>query len=274
MAPFLLPLLGFLAATRTSLPEWLDDLLPLLLVGSLILVLGWAVVRGLPRWSLAYLGFVLVLGIIVSGYDRLWGWIYPFFIGLFGPRSVWPLPVRVLYGGTFTFIMSLSILVGALIAVKLLQLLPFARGVWQRIRADWTQLSFLFYGGLVFGISILFDEYHHAEIWLSATWILLALGAWLYLRAKGRWQRSLALIFGATGAMWTVALAKWVLIPLQKWPMGYPLSPSEATRWVETGSALAGWLCILLMLVAPALMDLLPPAPGSIVSREEDPATA
>jgi hypothetical protein len=274
MVLFLLPLLGFLAATRTNLPGWLDELLPMLLVGSLLLALGWAVIKGLPRWSLAYLGFALMLGITISGYDRIWSWIYPFFIGLFGPRSIWPLAVRVLYVGTFTFIISFSTLVGALIVVNLLRLVPSARGVWQRIRADWTQLSFLFYGGLVFGVLLPFDEYHHAEIWLSTAWLALALGAWLYLRAKGQWQRILALIFGATGAMWIVALAKWVLIPLQKWPTGYPVSPSEATRWVETGSALVGWLCILIMLVAPALLDLLPRAPGPIVSREEDPVTA
>jgi hypothetical protein len=273
MVLFLLPLLGFLTATRTNLPAWLDDLLPMLLVGALLLALGLAFVKGLPRWSLPYLGFALLLGIMLIRYDRLWSWIYPFFIGLFGPRSVWPVPVRVLYVGTFAFIISFSILVGALVVVNLLRLLPFARGVWRRIRADWTQLSFLLYGGLVFGILLPFDEYHYAETWMSATWIVLALGAWWYLRAKGHWQRILALICGATGAMWIVALAKWVLIPLQKWPAGYPVSPSEATRWVETSSALIGWLCILMMLLAPALLDLLPQVPSPIVSKEEEPVT-
>jgi hypothetical protein len=274
MAVFLLPLLFFVAAAGTDLPRWLDDLLPMLLVGALLIALGLAIIKGLPRWSLAYLGLVLMLGITITGYDRIWSGIYPFFIGSFGPRSVWPVPVRVLYGGAFAFIIYFSILLSGLIVVNLLRLLPFARGVWQRIRADWTQLSFLFYGGLVFGIPLLFDEYHHAEMWHSAVWLVLALGAWLHLRARGHRQRILALIFGATAAMWAVACAKWVLIPLQKWPMGYPLSPSEATRWVETGGALVGWICILIMLVAPALLDLLPQAPGPIVSREEDPVTA
>ena len=138
--------------------------------------------------------------------------------------------------------MLFLILLSALILVNLLRLLPYTRGVWQRIRADWTQLSFMLYGGLVFGILLAFDEYRHEELWKFIAWICLALGAWLYLRAKGQKQRILALIGGATGAMWIVALAKWMLIPLQKWPTGYPVSPSETTRWVETGSAMVGWV--------------------------------
>jgi hypothetical protein len=58
-----------------------------------------------------------------------------------------------------------SILMGALILVNLLRLLPQTRGVWQRIRADWTQLSFLLYGGLVISTMLLFDEYHYDTIW-------------------------------------------------------------------------------------------------------------
>jgi len=94
------------------------------------------------------------------------------------------------------------------------------------------------------------------------------------LFSVGVWQRILALIGGATGAMWMVALAKWALIPLQKWPTGYPVAPSEATRWVETGGAMIGWVWILIMLVAPALLNLLPQAPSPILSKEEDPVSA
>jgi lysylphosphatidylglycerol synthetase-like protein (DUF2156 family) len=174
----------------------------------------------------------------------------------------------------FDFIFFFSILLGALILVNLLRLLPHTRGVWQRIRADWTQLSFLLYGGLVISTMVLFDEYHHDSVWQLVAWSCLALGAWLYLRAKRQKQRILALICGATGAMWIVALAKWVLIPLQKWPTGYPVSPSEAIRWVEVGSAMIGWVWILIMLLAPALLSLLPQSPDPIDSSERGPVAA
>jgi len=169
----------------------------------------------------------------------------------------------------------LMILLGALMLVNLLRLLPYTRGVWGSIRADWTQLSFMLYGGLVFSIMLLFDEYQHDAIWKFIAWTCLALGAWFYLRAKGKLQRILALTFGATGAMWIVALAKYILIPLQKWPTGYPIAPSETTRWVETGSTVVGWGWVIFMLLAPSLLNFLPYAPGPTASKEEEePATA
>lgn len=274
MIIFLLPLFSIWAVTGISLPQWMDYFLLILFWGTVLFALGLAIIKGLPRWSLPYLGFVLVLGIILSRSDRIWSWIYPYFIQSFGPRSYWSTLIRVFYSGIFAFIMSFAILLSALILVNLLRLLPYTRRVWQRIRADWTQLSFMLYGGLVLGILLVFDEYRHEDIWKLIAWICLALGAWLYLRAKGQKQRILALIGGTTGAMWIVALAKWVLIPLQAWPTGYPVAPSEATRWVETSGALIAWVCCLIILLAPALLNLLPQTPSPIVSKEEDPVIA
>jgi hypothetical protein len=274
LLPLLIALFSILGTTGINLPYWMDFFGLFLFWGPVIFVLGFAIIKGLPRWSLSYLGFVLMVGIIFSRYDRFWGWIYPYFTQSFGQRSIWSLPIRIIYVGTFAFIMMFSILLIALILVNLLRLLPYTRGVWQRIRADWTQLSFLLYGGLVFGILIVFEEYQHEYIWQLLAWICLALGAWLYLRAKNQKQRILALLGGATAAMWFVALAKWMLIPLQEWPTGYPVAPSEATRWVETGSAMINWVFILIMLIAPALLNLLPQAPNPILSKEEDPVSA
>jgi hypothetical protein len=273
MIIFLLPLVSIVAITGISLPQWIDYFVLILFWGAVLFALGLAIIKRLPRWSLSYLGFVLMLGFVLSPYSRLWGWIYPYFIQSFGPRSYWSLPIQIIYVGIFAFIMLFSILLSALILVNLLRLLPYTRGVWQRIRADWTQLSFMLYGGLVFGILLAFEEYRQEEIWKLTAWICLALGAWLYLRAKGQKQRILALICGATGAMWIVALAKWVLIPLQKWPTGYPVAPSETSRWVETSGAMIGWVWILIMLIAPALLNLLPQSPSPIVSKEEDSVT-
>ncbi|HEX6303310.1 MAG TPA: hypothetical protein VFZ76_03910 [Anaerolineales bacterium] len=267
--PLLIPIIGYLASTGTSIPRWLDAIILILFWGVLIAALVLAIFKGLPRWSLSYLGFYLMLGILLARYDRIWaGWIYPEFIQAFGPRSLWPLAVRVGYGAVFALIILFSILLSALILVNLLRLLPDYSDLWQRMRGDWTQLSFVVYGGLVPGILFTFDEYHYDQIWLFMAWTCLALGAWLYLRARKRKQRILALMGGATGAMWIVALAKWVLIPLQHWPDGYPVAPSPATRWLETGSALVGWGLILTMLLAPALLKLLPTSPPQSVREK------
>jgi len=37
----------------------------------------------------------------------------------------------------------LTVLLGAFILVNILRLFPYTRAVWKRIRADWTQLSFM-----------------------------------------------------------------------------------------------------------------------------------
>jgi hypothetical protein len=265
---FLLPVFSILAVTDTNSPQWRDYILLILFWGCIIFATGLAISRRVPHWSLPYLGFISMVGIILARTDRIWGWIYPYFIQTFGSRSVWPLSIRILYVGIFGFIMTVMILLGALLLVNLLRLLPHTRSVWRRIRADWTQLSFMLYGGLVFSIMLLFDEYRHEEIWKFIAWTCLALGAWFYLRAKRQLRRILALTLGATGAMWIVALAKWVLIPLQKWPTGYPIAPSETSRWVETGSAMLDWVWILIMLLAPALLNLLPSPTNSGIKED------
>jgi hypothetical protein len=236
----------------------MDYILLILFWGSIIFAVGYAISRRVPRWSLPYLGFISMVGIILTRTDRIWGWIFPYFIKSFGSRTVWPLSVRIIYVGIFGFIMMVMILLGALLLVNLLRLLPYTRGVWKRIRADWTQLSFMLYGGLVFYILLLFDEYRYEEIWKFIAWICLALGAWAYLRVKVQKRRIVALLCGATGAMWIVTLAKWVLIPFQMWPNGYPIAPSETTRWLETSSAMLDWVFLLIMLLAPALLSFLP----------------
>jgi hypothetical protein len=269
LLPLLIPLFSFMRTTGMVLPQWMDLFEQYLFWGPLILVLGFAIIKGLPRWSLSYLGFVLMVTIILSRYDQFFGWIYSYFTQSFGARSFWSLPIRIMYGGMFALIMLFSFLLMGLILVLLFRLIPHTRDVWKRIRTDWTRLSFLLYGGLVFGILIMFDEYHHEHIWLLLSLICLAIGAWLYLRAKNQKQRLLALLGGVTTAMWIVALAKWMLIPLQEWPTGYPVAPSETTRWLETGSAMIYWVFILIMLIAPALLNLLPQAPHPILSERE-----
>jgi hypothetical protein len=274
MTIFLLPLISIFTITNSNFPEWMNYIFLVLFWGWIIFAIGLAFSKRFPGWSLPYLGFVLILGLIIGGTDRIWSWIYPYFIQLFGPRSVWPLLIRIIYVGLFGFIMMFIILLGALVLVNLLRLLPYTRSVWQRIRADWTQLSFMLYGVLVFDIILTFDEYRYEDIWKFIAWTCLALGAWFYLRGKGQKRRILVLIYGATGAKWIVTLAKWILIPLQKWPDGYPIAPSETTRWVETGSELVGWVWILIMLLVPAFLSFLPPTPGIITSKEEDPIVA
>jgi hypothetical protein len=115
---------------------------------------------------------------------------------------------------------------------------------------------------------VVFDEYHHAEIRIFAAYMCLTLGAWFYFCSKGRGKRIMALICGTITSMWVVALAKWALIPLQKWLLGDPVSPSETSRWVGPSSAIIGWVGRLIVLLAPALILLLPKASRPIVPEQ------
>ena len=271
MVIFLLPILSISLTTWLYLPQWIQVVLTFLFWGFTIYSVGLAVARRMPRWSLSYLGFLLIIGIIIFWqFDKAWTWTYLYFIQSFGPRSMWPLGIRIIYGGGGTFTFIFSILFGALILVSILRLIPYTRIIWLRIRTDWTQLSFLLNGSIVFLVIFAFEEYRYDDIWKLAAWASLAVGAWLYLRAKEQKQRILALICGATGAMWVIAIGTWVLIPLQDWQERYSLISMQELRWTDTSVAIIGWICILLAMIAPALLNFLPHTPPNV---QEDVAS-
>jgi len=268
MIIFILPLISIVLTGNISLPEWTNYVLLVLFWGSIAFAIGLAAKRRIPRWSLPYLGFVLMVGVIIGGPDRIFNWLYPLFIQAFGAMPVWPIFIRIIYTGIFGVTMMLALLVGALVLVNLLRLLPFTRKVWQHIREDWTQLSFLIYGSLVFSPILLFEEIRYAEISKFIAWLCLALGAWLYLRFNKTKQRILALIGGAAGAMWSVAISYWILIPLQDWQRR-SLASMQELKWNEVGSVLLFSVITFATLLAPALLKFLPTLPNLAV--QEDP---
>jgi hypothetical protein len=255
---FVLPLFSFLEIFQFDFPNWVDIVTVFVIWGAVILTLVLALIKRLPRWSLPYLGFLLMVGMVFAEYYRLWMWIYPLFLDIFGPRAGWALSTRVVYAGVSETFSWLTLFLSAVILVNLLRLIPFTRGVWQRIRTDWTELSFLLYGALVFYIMLTYDEYRQEEIWKFAAWLCLAVGAWFYLRGETQKQRIWALAGGATAALWITTLAKWLLVPLQEWPTGWPVAPNEASRWVETSYTFMSWGGFMVVMFAPALLDLLP----------------
>jgi len=271
MIIFILPLISIILTGNISLPEWTNYVLLVLFWGSIAFAIGLAAKRRIPRWSLPYLGFVLIIGVIIGGPDRISSWLYPLVLQVFGAMSVWPIFIRVIYTGIFGFTMMLALLAGALVLVNLFRLLTFTRGVWQHIKEDWTQLSFLLYGSLVFSPVLLFEEIRYAEISKFTVWLCLALGAWLYLRSNETKQRILALIGGATGAMWSAAISYWILIPLQDWQRR-SLASMRELQWTETGSVLLFSVIILATLLAPALLKFLPTPPNLDVQEDITPA--
>jgi hypothetical protein len=263
-AMFVFPLISTaIHFTTIDLPNWMGIPLLVIFLGIIAFALVLTVIRGLPRWSLSYFGLVLTIMVFYSLGIILWGlFFYPAWMLIFGPMDSWSLPVRLLYGGlmnAFTWFLVLSI---ALILVTILRHWSKIHTLWQHIREDWTQLSFLVYGGFVFYIWLTFDEYQQEYPWLFAAFASLAVGAWLHLLAKSKTTRILALIGGVTAAMWIVAIAKWNLVPMQNWPVNL-----EAERVYEPLAALGSWIATSMALIAPALLNLLPPSPSPIIDH-------
>ena len=158
--------------------------------------------------------------------------------------------------------MWLIVLLVAVIIFHLLKHWPRIHSLWRHIRADWTHLSFLLYGGSVFYIWLIFDEYRYEDSWISGAFVGLAIGAWFYLRAKGQNMRILALISGVTAALWVVTVGKWILVPMQNWPVNI-----EAERIFESLRTIGSWIVTVVALLAPVLLKLLPSSPNSTVKE-------
>ena len=84
--------------------------------------------------------------------------------------------------------------------------MPPLRPFYQRLRRDWTLLSFLLYGSTLFVLVFAFDDYINEEPYKIAAMLLLVAGGWLYLRSARPWQRLLALSAGLTLGMTVAAV--------------------------------------------------------------------
>ena len=270
LATLLLEILG--ATLSDRIPEWAGPFLVIIFLSSLIVPLVLAIIRGFPRWSSPYLGALLVGFTFFVPFWRIWELIYPSVTRWFGNMYSWTMSVRIFVQGMQAALIWFLVLLSAFILISILRLLPHTRTLWERIRHDWTQLSFIIYGGLVVHIIIIFDEYQQDEPWLIAAWLSLAVGCWLYLHSKVQTQRILILLCGATLAMWIVAVGKWYLVPLQNWGPWFERYAPETERWFESGRTVADWFCLVITLMIPALLNLLPRKQK--ITPQEEPVLA
>lgn len=268
---FILPLIGSVfqrIAIGYGLPNWAGIILLFILLGSMVFAFVLAVTRGFPRWSLSYFGFFLTILVFYTIGLGLWGLlVYPPWMLIFGPRDSWSLPVNLLYNGLMVAFTWFLVLLFAIILINLLRHWPRIQALWGHIREDWTHLSFLVYGGLVFYIWLIFDEYQNEDSWIFAAFVCLVIGTWFYLRARGQKTRILALVGGVTAALWIVTIGKWILVPMQNWPVNL-----ESERIFETLRTIGSWIVTIAALLAPALLKLLPSKSTSQIQEEIAPA--
>jgi hypothetical protein len=241
MVPFLVIGLGStMYALSGFLPYvWLGYVTFWSLIGGyLALLIGFGVgwVKGFPRWSYPYVGYVLVFTlyfmIVATPGLRIFNYT-------FGRNDLW---------GWRAWIPFLVIAVIALLLTRSMRpLLQLVTRVWQ----DWTRLSFGLYGIMPLVVFISFDEVNkgYQLPFMLVLTLVLAGGALAYMRSARTWQRALALLIGLTlsWAVTTVGTAIYWDRRLEPW--------REPDRWYEIlgRSAIAGTVLVALMFT-PALL--------------------
>jgi hypothetical protein len=204
------------------------------LLGLFFILFLVGVGKGLPRWSLPYLGFILallsvyifsgILGILIflpfqNLYDRIE------FIG------------DIFYGGVFWF--------GLLMVVILLAVFARFSPKFQRFQRDWTLSCFIVYGATPFALILTFDEYEKDEPFILLTSLVLALGAWFYLRESSERNRFWALFGALTLSMFIAAAGKAILVPIQTWPI--TITPELAKAEAKHTIIMWGWFALAML---------------------------
>jgi hypothetical protein len=244
----IMPLLSYLGRARI-VSGMFGAVIVLPMLGLFIILLMVGAKKGMPRWSLPYLGFLLsILSLYL--FSAIFGTlIYLLFRNL---RDQSILIIDILWDGIFWY--------GLLCAIFLLVKLSRVSPRFQRFKNDWTLPCFVLYGAVPFALWITFDEYVGDEPYTLSAFLVLAVGAWFYLCSNGEWRRFGLLLVALTMAMFIAAVGKVLLIPSQTWPITIDggLVASEFKHTIT----MWGWF---------ALGMMIPPA-NMLLSRSNDPS--
>jgi hypothetical protein len=230
LGPFLiwppLSLLGSLMPVPSLGTGILFFIFSLLLVALLV-----GLVKGFPRWCFPYWGFVFLIALYLQSFR---GTISgrPFS----GSWLVW-VPVLVVAA------------IGMLWTRDLKAIYRLFRSVW----ADWTRLSFAFYGLLPLMLIAIYDEVHDAvaQPALIGLMLVLAAGALLYMRSANIWPSFLWLVagFALSWGLATLHLG-WYWNGRQEPGMGAPATWEATLSWTSPMGAV-----LLFILIAPVLIE-------------------
>jgi len=245
--PFLIPLLGAVLGFVDRLKfGWLPQGVGYLLLGLLVVTWVVGLVKGFPAWALPSMGLILFL----FGYPLKLGAQFIILEAVRSPgQGYWPdsIPERlILY---IWFNLAFVAIAALIVAFLLAACTPFL----QRVRKDWSLLSFF-----VFGLSIPYvimnDEYHHGLAPFELASILfLAAGAAIFLIAPSRWQRLLALFLAAFLAHTVLSLGIYQIYPTQVFA-----TPALSFRVWEALQPVLDLPALAMLLCLPALLPLLP----------------
>jgi hypothetical protein len=211
----------------------------LLAILGILCLIGLA--KGLPRWSLTYLGFLLSVFSVYQFSAWLNSWWINSFPSLYD-RS-WFLG-QVAYQGMLWAGFS----VAALLLVLLIAFIPFLR----RFKKDWTLLLLLLYGSSPFALLLTFDDYRHEEPYALLAFLVLAVGLWLYLHTNDPRRQFWALFGGLTVSLFIAAIAKAIIYQ-------YFWDGIRHFTWLtEMMSTIIMWMWIALGMLVPFVLKLFP----------------
>jgi hypothetical protein len=222
-------------------------------LGGMIVLLFFGLIRRIPSWSLPTLGlFVTFLALPTLAF---WA---PVFIFL-SPLADW---MRLVIGSGWPWF---NLMLLCLIAIVVMAKMPRVP-LYERVRRDWIWLAFALYGSAALWLWLTFDEYAGRLPYVVAAGAALAFGALVYLRANRPGVRFVILLGSLLLAILIVAWGKWNLVPTQTWP----LVIDDGLRWSEIQSSLVtGFWLVFAVLGPPALVRLLPlprgPSPSTPV---------
>lgn len=270
MTIFVLPAIRVISARlfqHQSSINLIMTTLTLAILAFILIVCILGSVQGFPRWSVPFVGIVVTTFVMLELSWRIWETFYPMVYQILGGKPS-TLPTRIIYQALGHGFSWLTVFVGCVLLVLLLMAWPRTRHLAQRIRLDWTLFSFLLYGGVIFALELVFEEYRYDELWRIACYASLALGAWIYLKSKTSRKRILALLVGVTLTFWIAAVGKWIIIPQQSWGAWYG-NHGWAYRRFELGGTIAQWAWVVFFMLMPALLTLMG-HPPKIVSVPEE----
>jgi hypothetical protein len=240
---FVLLALYFSIGMIQGIPAWVLGMIRLSLLGILLVMFFVGLARGLPRGILPLMGFVFAVAnlfITFAIIDPKWpGFSFPPFVSRF---------VRDYIQGGVHWV---GIIILVFLSVLLAASIPAFRPFYRRVRNEWTLLAFIFYGVTPFAILITFDDYQHAEPYVFASFLILALGGWLYLYNETPWKKFMILFTGLTLAMAVTVIGAAVLVEESLY--------APVTTWqTAMVAAIMTWAWLATFMLLPPLINLLP----------------
>ena len=208
-----------------------------LIIAGFMAVACTAWIRGFPRWSFPYLGFGLLVSLLM--------------------RSTLSPGTTILGHETSSlekllwraFVPTLIVVAVALVATRSVQpLRQLAHDTWN----DWSRISFALYGMLPIPLLLSFDEARSGALVDIGLPVLLGIGALAYMRSTRLWQRVVALLSGLT-VTWLAATV-WLFVYWNGRQDPWMSKPADGYRTAAVMSRAGAILLVLLL--APGLVGL------------------